>query len=126
LLSHNINQTLPAFDNLNKELSSRFHLVDTFPNYFSFNIVKYKDAKARTAYLNKLKNVYRNSKDNPNTLFIITDASVKNNIAILVMHIWREQVIITKAIYYVMYVTSIEAKLFAIRYGINQAICQNS
>ena len=87
MLSHNINQTLPAFDNLNKELSSRFHLVDTFPNYFSFNIVKCKDAKARTAYLNKLKNVYRNSKDNPNTLFIITDASVKNNIAILVMHI---------------------------------------
>jgi len=87
LLSHNINQILPAFDNLNKELSSRFHLVDTFPNYFLFNIVKYKNTKVRTIYLNKLKNAYRISKDNPNTLFIITDASVKNNIATLVIHI---------------------------------------
>ena len=87
MLSYNINQTLPAFDNLNKELSFRFHLVDTFPNYFLFNIVKCKDVKARTTYLNKLKNAYRISKDNSNTLFIITDASVKNNIATLVMHI---------------------------------------
>ena len=31
---------------MNKELFSGFHLVDTFSNCFSFNIVKYKDTEA--------------------------------------------------------------------------------
>jgi len=86
-INHRLNQVLPAFDNLNKKLSPGFCLVDTFSNCFSFNIVKHKDAKARIAYLNKLENVYKASKNNPDTLFIITDASVKNNIATSVIHI---------------------------------------
>jgi len=86
-INHCLNQILPVFNNLNKELSPGFHLVDIFPNHFSFNVVKRKDAKARTAHLNKLKNVYRDSKDDPNTLFIISDASLKNNIATSITHI---------------------------------------
>jgi len=86
-INHRLNQILPAFDNLNKELSPGFRLVDTFPNRFSFNVVKHKDAKARTAHLNKLENVYRASKDDPNTLFIISDVSLKNNIATSVTYI---------------------------------------
>jgi len=70
-INHHLNQVLPAFDNLNKELSSGFRLVDIFSDCFSFNIVKHKDAKARIAYLNKLENIYRASKNNPDILFII-------------------------------------------------------
>jgi len=117
-INHRLNQILPAFDNLNKELSPGFRLVDTFSNHFSF---KHKDAKARTAHLNKLENVYRASKDDPNTLFIISDASLKNNVATSVTHIQRGQALITKAIYHAMNISTTEAELFAIGRGISQA-----
>ena len=117
-INHRLNQILPAFDNLNKELSPGFRLVDTFSNHFSF---KHKDAKARTAHLNKLENVYRASKDDPNTLFIISDASLKNNVATSVTHIQRGQALITKAIYHAMNISTTEAELFAIGQGISQA-----
>jgi len=68
----------------------------------------------------KLENIYRISKNNPNTLFIVSDTSIKNNIAISVIHIWREQALVTKTTHHVMNVTSTEAKLFAIRCGISQ------
>jgi len=97
-INHHLNQILLAFDNLNKELSPGFWLVDTFSNHFSFNVVKYKDAKARTTHLNMLENIYRASKDDPNTLFIISDASLKNNVATSVTHIQQGQALITKAI----------------------------
>ena len=46
--------------------------------------------------------------------------NIKNNIAILVSHIWRGYKIINKTVYYAMNVTSTKVKLFAIRHGINQ------
>jgi len=121
-INHRLNQVLPAFDNLNKELFPSFYLVNTFSDHFLFNIVKHKDTKAKIAYLNKLKNIYRASKNNPDILFIITDASVKNNIAMLVTHIRKEQALITKAIYHTMNISPTKAELFAIRYGISQAV----
>jgi len=125
-INHCLNQILPTFDNLNKELSPSLRLVDTFPNHFSFNIVKCKDAKARTAHLNKLENVYRASKDDPNTLFIISDASLKNNITTSVTYIRWGQALITKAIYHAMNISTTEAELFAIRQRISQAAYTNS
>jgi len=52
-------------------------------------------------------------------MLIITDASVKNNVATLVSYIHRDQEIITKIIHHATNINSTEAKLFAIRYGIN-------
>ena len=47
--------------------------------------------------------------------------SVKNNIAILVLHIWRGHEIIAKTVYHVMNILSTKAELFAIRCRISQA-----
>ena len=55
-------------------------------------------------------------------MLIISDTSIKNNIATLVSYIHRDQEIIAKFVHYIMNVTSIEAKLFTIRCGINYAI----
>jgi len=33
---NHLNKVLPPFNSLNKELSPRFHLVDTFSDHFSF------------------------------------------------------------------------------------------
>ena len=59
-------------------------------------MVNYKNAEARTAHLNKFKNFCQNSSNNSNTIFIISNISVKN-------------ILFTKA------------ELFAIRYDISQA-----
>ena len=48
-------------------------------------------------------------------LFVITDASVKDNITTLVMHIHRKYNIISKTIHYAINITSTEAELFVIR-----------
>ena len=49
------------------------------------------------------------------------DASIKNNIAISILHVHLANHPITKTVHYVIFVTSTEAELFAIRCGINQA-----
>jgi len=59
---------------------------------------------------------------NPNTILIISNTSIKNNVTTLILHICSSQNILAKTIYYVIKITSTEAELFSIRYGINQAI----
>ena len=114
-----LNQVLPAFDSLNRELSLGFCLVDTFPDYFFFYIVNYRSVEVKIAYKNKLKNIYIDSFNSHDTMLIITDASVKNNIATTVSYIWREHRIIMKTVHHVINIIFIEAKIFATRYGIS-------
>ena len=66
---------------MNKELSPGFHLVDAFSDCFSFNIVKHKDTRARATHLNYLENIYQRSHLKPDTVFVISDTSIHNNIA---------------------------------------------
>ena len=86
-INNYLNQILPTFDSLNRELYSSFCLVDTFPNYFSFNLANCKDFNTRITYQNKLENIYKALSNNHNTVLIISDISIKNNITILVLHI---------------------------------------
>ena len=52
---------------------------------------------------------------------IATDASIKNDIATSILHMYILNQLLIKMLYYVAFVTSAEAELFTIRYGINQA-----
>ena len=91
-----LNQVLPTFDSLNKELSLGLYSIDNFPNCFFFYTVDCKNIKARTAYY------------------------VKNNIAISVLYIRREHEIIKKTIHHVINVMFTEAELFAMKCNISQ------
>lgn len=82
-----LNQVFPTFDNLNRELSPGFHLIDTFPNHFFSHTVNCKDAEVRTTHQNKLENIDKDSTNCHNTVLIISDASVKNNITTLVSYL---------------------------------------
>ena len=57
----------------------------------------------------------------PNTAIVVTDASVKNDIATSISHIHSFNQPLIKTVHYATFITSIEAELFAIRCGINQA-----
>jgi len=61
------------------------------------------------------------SLNNSSHALIIMDASVKNNIATSISHVYIHNKLITKTLYYAVNIMSTKAKLFAIRYGINQA-----
>ena len=93
-INHYLNQVLPVFNSLNQEFSLGFQLVDIFSDHFSFNIINYKDNKVRTDYYNKLKNIYQSSSNSLNIMFIIFDASVKNNITITISYIQKKYNII--------------------------------
>jgi len=109
-----LNEIFSSFDSLNKEFSLGFHLTDIFSDCFSFISVNSKDLEVLFTYQNKLDNIYRNSLANHGTMLIVLDASIKNNVAILIFHICRGQEIIAKTVHYTMNVTFSEVELFTI------------
>ena len=56
-----------------------------------------------------------------NTVIVVTDVSIKNDIATSISHIHTFNQPMIKTVHYAVFVISIEAELFAIRCGINQA-----
>jgi len=73
------------------------------------------------AYIQSLNNIALNSSSEPSVALVVSDASIKNHVAISIarIHVYNKQVI--KTIHQAVNVTSTEAELFAIRCGINQA-----
>ena len=69
--------------------------------------------------------VLRNSSI-PNTALVITDASIKNDIAMSIAHIHSANHPLIKTIHHASFVTSSEVELFTIRCGINQACSLNN
>jgi len=56
----------------------------------------------------------------PHTALVVTNASIKNDIAISISHIHLANSSLTKTVHHASFVTSTEAELFAIRCDINQ------
>jgi len=57
----------------------------------------------------------------PHMAIVVSDASVKNDIATLVLHIHIHNQPLVKIVLHAAFVTSTEAELFVIKCGINQA-----
>ena len=55
------------------------------------------------------------------TALVVTDVSIKNDIATSISHIHLADHSLIKTVHHAMFITSMEAELFAIRCGINQA-----
>ena len=61
------------------------------------------------------------SSSSPSMAIIVTDASIKNNIATSILHIYLVDHPLIKTVHHTSFVTSTEAELFVIRCSINQA-----
>ena len=108
-----------SFSPLSLEFTPGFHITDNFSDCFSFNLVNKKEKdKIRAQELDEM--VLRIS-SSPSMALVVTDASIKNNIATSISHIHLANHPLIKTAHYATFVTSMEAELFAIRYGINQA-----
>ena len=120
--SHGI---FPSFSPLNPEFSSGLCITDKFSNRFSFNLVNKKEKEKYKIRTQELDNMVLRNSSLPQTALVITDASIKNDIATLVLYVHIANHPLIKTVHHASYVTSTEAELFAIRCGINQA-CSNN
>ena len=86
-----LNEVFPSFNRLYKDLLPRFWLVDNFSNHFSFYTANHKDTEVKNAHLYTLDKIFDNFLSNINTILIISDTSIKNNVATLILHIHSNQ-----------------------------------
>ena len=121
-MNDRFNKVFPAFDLLNKEFSSSSRIINLFSNCFLFHFFKKSSNKTSKAQLHLLNDLLISSSLDPSHALMVTDASIKNNVATSIAHIYVCNKAITKMIHYAMNVLTIETKLFAIRCDINQAI----
>jgi len=113
------NGIFSLFSPLHPELSLGFRIIDNFSDCFSFNLCnKEKNDKI---HLQQLDNMVIELSLSPSTAIVITNASIKNNIATSILHTHIADSPLIKTLHHTVFVTSTEAKLFAIRCSINQA-----
>jgi len=109
----------PAFSPFHPEFNLGSRIVDLFPDHFSFNLAsREKNDKKCSQQLDEMTLQLSSS---PHTAIIVTDASVKKDIATSISHVHICNHPLTKMVYHAAYIMSTEAELFAIRCGINQA-----
>ena len=109
----------PAFSPFHPEFNPGSRIVDLFSDRFSFNLAsREKNNKKHSQQLNEMT---LQSSSSPHTAIVVTDASVKKDIATFISHVHICNHPLTKMVHHAAYVTSTEAELFAIRCGINQA-----
>ena len=114
----------PSFSPTHPELSPGFRIIDNFPDRFSFNLCnKEKNDKF---HIHKLDSVVIELSLLQSIAIIAIDASIKNNIAISISYIHISNQPLVKTIHHAAFVTSSEAELFTIRYGINQALSKKN
>jgi len=117
-MDYRCNKFLPAFAPLDKEFSLGNHLHDNFPDYFSF----YPCLHNAKNQLCKLDDIIISTFSDPSAYIVISDVSIKNHIATSVLHVHSFNQLIIKTYHQAVNMSTTEAKLSAIRCGINQTI----
>jgi len=117
-----LNKVYPFFNRLYKELLPGFCLVDNFPNHFLFHTVNWKNIKNMNAHIWLLNKLLEDYFLNLNIILVISDISIKNNITTSILYIYSNHNFLLKTTHHTVNITSTEAKIFVIRYRINQAI----
>ena len=122
--ANRINECFPSFNSLNSEFSPGLRVIDNFSDHISFNLFnKEKDDKSHTQLLNEM---VLESFSSSSVAIIASDASIKNNVTMSIAYIHNHDKPLIKTIHHAVNVTSMEAELFTIRCGINQATYINN
>ena len=124
-MDNRYNEVFPLFDPINPEFFPGSRIIDIFTSWFSFYSFTKCNNKDLKTYIQQLDNLVLESSSTPFNALVITDASVKNNVAIFISHIHIHNKPVTKMLHQAMNVISTKAELFAIRYSINQATSHN-
>ena len=105
-----------SFSPLHPELYLGSRIIDNFSDHFFFNLaIRNKNC------FQQLDNMVLELSSFPSTAIIVMDASIKNNIATSILHVHIANCSLIKTLHHAAFIMTTEAKLFAIRYSINQA-----
>ena len=115
------NEVFPSFDSLNLEFKPGNRIINCFSNHFSFHLFSKSSDCLFKSWIQQLDNITIKSSNTPLTALMVTDASIKNNIASSIVHIHIHNKPIVKMLHHTINITSTEAEFFTIRCGINQA-----
>ena len=121
--SHGI---FPSFSPLSIKFSPGHHIIDNFSDHFSFNLVNRKKKTKDNICTQELDEMILQVSSLPHTALVVTDASIKNDIATSISHIHLTNSSLTKTVHHASFVTRTEAELFTIRCGINQAYSKDN
>ena len=120
-MDNRFNEVFSSFDSLNPEFAPGCRIIDIFSSHFSFHFFNKHSDNSFLSHSHQLDNLAIMSLEDPLHALIITNASIKNNMATSITYIYICNRFIIKTLHYTVNINSTEAKLFIIRYGINQA-----
>jgi len=110
-------EVFSPFDLFNKEISPGSHLINVFHSHFLFHYSNKQSDQGIKFHICLLDNIAIKSLSDLSYALVISNTSIKNNIAMSISHIHDKSAI--KMIYYAVNITIMEAELFAIRCSIN-------
>ena len=82
-----LNRIYMLFDPLNKEFHLEKRLVDKFSSHFSFYKTNQSSNKSKSHHCNNLDKTVLKILSDLSTVIVISDTSIKNNVAISITHI---------------------------------------
>ena len=112
------------FSPTHPELAPGSRIIDTFPDRFSFNF--YMKGKINKTHIYQLNSMVIKASSSQSTAIVALDASIKNNIATSISYIHISNQPLIKTLHHTAFIISIEAKMFTIRCGINQATARTN
>ena len=121
-MDNKFNKVFPSFSSFTYKFSLENRLIDVFLNYFSFYLSNRKNNHDIKSHLQYFDNITIQVLLDSQSVVVVLDASIKNQVAMLIFHIHSHDNLVIKTIHHTVKVMSIEAELFVIRCGIIQAI----
>ena len=120
-MNNRFNEVFPLFDSYNSKFFSGTRIIDILSSCFSFHPLNKHSKDNLTSRSCQLDNLAIMSSENSSYTLVVTNTSIKFNVAISITHIHICNKPVVKILYHAVNVTSTEAKIFTIRCGINQA-----
>jgi len=87
------------FDLFSSEFSFRDRLIDIFSSHFSFYFTNRKSKESTKTYIHKLNKITFQVLVNSKSVVIILDTSIKNQVTILIVHVYTYNSFIIKIIH---------------------------
>jgi len=120
-MDNRFNKVFTSFDPLNLEFAPGCRIIDFFSSCFSFHSFNKCSDESLILCSHQLDEMTIISSENLSHALVITDTSIKNNVATSIAHIHICNRPVVKTLHHTVNINSMEAKLFAIRCSINQA-----
>jgi len=120
--NNRLNRIFPSFNPLSNKIFSGSRLINIFSSHFSFYPFNLKSKDKRLVHICKLKECVLQASTNSKMVVVVSDTSIKNHVATSIAHTHLLTNLIIKILHHVVNITITEAKLFAIKCGINQAV----